>query len=55
VISSVLQFVDGVFISLLSVLHTLSENVFGPKSLSALNEEYLWAIAGLLFLVYWVA
>ena len=54
-ISSVFRLVDSLFITFLSVIHTLLENVFGPKSFSAVNEEYLWAIAGLLFAAYWLA
>ncbi|MFA4946026.1 MAG: hypothetical protein WC607_00585 [Candidatus Micrarchaeia archaeon] len=52
-ISSVFRFIEGVFVAILSVLHTILENFLGAKGFSTLNEEYLWAIAGLLFFFYW--
>jgi len=47
------SFFEGVFIALLSIAHTIFENLLGPKSVFDIQEQYLWVIAFGMFVCWW--
>ncbi len=44
----------GAFVTFMSILHAITENVLGPKALVAIHEDYLWVFVLLMFAFWWI-